>query len=73
MTAIEATTQGAAGGAASCHLCLSEDDLVRGIQDPTLHWCRDTIGCNARARLRLGMPREVVRRLMARERAGRAE
>jgi hypothetical protein len=55
--------------AASCHLCRSEDGLVRGVRDPTLHWCQDTVRCNARARLRLGMPRKVVRRLMARERA----
>jgi hypothetical protein len=46
-----------------CHLC----------QEPGRAWCSDTIGCNFRARLRLGLPPWQAKRLRAAEIAQRRE
>jgi hypothetical protein len=40
-----------------CHLC----------QEPGREWCRDTIGCNYRTRLRLGIPKWQAAKLRADE------
>jgi hypothetical protein len=46
-----------------CQLC----------QEPGCAWCSDTIGCNYRARLRLGIPVWQAKRLRAAELAQRRE
>jgi hypothetical protein len=46
-----------------CQLC----------QEPGRAWCRDTIGCNFRARLRLGIPVWRAKQLRAAELVQRRE
>ena len=55
----------------TCHLCQKELG-GRGVRAPNgMFWCRDSVGCKHRARLRLGVPYVTSREMLDAERGRR--